>query len=195
MLNRRRRSACLSTFYRGLPRDSAPPWRRPVPRASRLDPRRLRGATPAMVWCHRSSANRTQEETVSASDRPGVLFRAGTSQSNGSWWRGRVCCRAARALRLEGGEPLSPTRRPGDDRSFVSAESRPAPAGGRSRPRRCGVDAVAGVLAADGVCGVVRGGPRVRQPGVFGVGRGRDRPLVHASEEPRLVRREPRGWR
>ena len=57
---------------------------------------------------HRSSANRTQEETVSASDRPGVLFRAGTSQSKAVSWIGAaaVCCPvAARALRLEGGEP------------------------------------------------------------------------------------------
>ena len=45
---------------------------------------------------------------MSASDRPADLFRAGTSQSKAVSWIGEaaVCCPiAARALRLEGGEP------------------------------------------------------------------------------------------
>jgi hypothetical protein len=67
-----------------------------------------------VVWCHRSSANRRQEVTVPASDRPAVLFRSGTSHSKAVSWIGAaaVCCPvAARALRLEGGRAYR--RRPG----------------------------------------------------------------------------------
>ncbi len=45
---------------------------------------------------------------MSVSHRPGVLFRDGMSQSKAVSWRGAeaVCCpSAARALRLEEGEP------------------------------------------------------------------------------------------
>lgn len=105
---RTRRSACLNAT---APQASAAP---PVALSELVQGD---GAPPStaswsypvrVVWCRRLSANRTQEETVSASDRPGVLFRAGTSQSKAVSRIGAaaVCWPvAARALRLEGGRP------------------------------------------------------------------------------------------
>jgi hypothetical protein len=82
-----------------------------------------------------------------------------------------------------------PTRRPGDrhEREATSQLRREIATG----PRRCRRGAIAGVLATNGLRRVLRGRPRVRQPGVLRVDPGRGRPLVHAPEEPRLVRREP----